>query len=127
MTTTTSPSPGPRLGIIVLTLATAAIHLYLGLSSGLPLFVLNALGYLALLAALYGPIPQLAPYRNAVRWLLVGFAGLTIVLWIAITGGNSTAIGYVDKAVELLLIVLLIAEARASRQDRADKRLMGDR
>ena len=114
MTTTTSQSPGLRLGIIALTVATAAIHLYLGLSSGLPLFVLNGLGYLALLAALYGPIPQLAPYRNAVRWLLVGFAALTIVLWLAITGGNSTAIGYADKAVELLLIVLLIAEVRAS-------------
>ncbi len=113
MTTTTSP--GLKLGVIALTVTTAAIHLYLGLSSVLPLFVLNGLGYLALLGALYGPVPQLAPYRNAVRWLLVGFAALTIVLWLVITGGNSTAIGYVDKAVELLLIILLVAEARASR------------
>jgi len=113
MTTTTSPSPGLRLGIIVLTVVTAAIHLYLGLSSGLSLFVLNALGYLALLAALYLPIPQLVPYQNAVRWLLVGFTALTIVLWLVITGGNSTAIGYTDKIVEVLLIGLLIAESRA--------------
>jgi hypothetical protein len=115
MTTTASSSPALRLGIIVLTVTTAAIHLYLGLSSGLPLFVLNGLGYLTLLAALYGPIPRLLPYRNAVRWLLVGFAALTILLWLVITGGNSTTIGYVDKAVEVLLIILLVAEARVSR------------
>ena len=115
MTTTTSPPPVLKLGIIVLTVVTAGIHLYLGLSSGLPPFVLNGLGYLTLLAALYGPIPQLVPYQNAIRWLLIGFAALTIVLWLVITGGNSTAIGYIDKVVEVLLIILLVAESRASR------------
>jgi hypothetical protein len=115
MTTTASSSPLLKFGIIVLTVATAAIHLYLGLSAGLPPFVLNGLGYLALLAALYLPIPQLAPYLNVVRWLLVGFAVLTIVLWLVVTGGDSTAIGYVDKTIEVLLIILLVAEARTSR------------
>jgi hypothetical protein len=59
MTTTAPSSPALRLGVLVLTVATAGIHLYLGLSSGLPLFVLNGLGYLMLLAALYLPIPRL--------------------------------------------------------------------
>jgi hypothetical protein len=45
-------------------LTTAIIHLYLGLSFGDPVFVLNGLGYLALFAALYLPIAQLAQYRN---------------------------------------------------------------
>jgi hypothetical protein len=67
MTTMAPSSPALRLGVVVLTVATAAIHLYLGLSSGLPLFVLNGLGYLTLLAALYLLIPRLLPYRNAVR------------------------------------------------------------
>ncbi len=115
MTTTAPSSPVLRLGVVVLAVAMAAIHLYLGLSSGLPLFVLNGLGYLTLLAALCLPVPRLVPYRNVVRWLLVGFAALTIVLWLVVTGGSSTAIGYTDKAVEVLLIVLLFAEARASR------------
>ena len=114
MTTANLPAPKLRISIIVLTVATAAVHLYLGFH-GLPLFVLNGLGYLTLLAALYGPIPRLLPYRNAVRWLLVGFAALTILLWLVITGGNSTTIGYVDKAVGVLLIILLVAEARVSR------------
>jgi hypothetical protein len=113
MTTTTSWSVPIRLGIVALTIATAIVHLYLGLQ-GLPLFVLNGLGYLTLLAALCLPIPQLAPYKNAIRWLLVGYTVLTIVLWLVITGGASNATGYIDKVVEALLIVLLIAEARAS-------------
>ena len=65
MTTTTSWSVPIRLGIIALTIATAIVHLYLGFQ-GLPLFVLNGLGYLALLAALCLPIPRLDPYRDAV-------------------------------------------------------------
>ena len=42
------------------------IPLYLSLS-GIPMFVLNGLGYLALVAALYLPVPRLARYRSAVR------------------------------------------------------------
>ena len=114
MTSTTSWSVPIRLGIIVLTIATAIVHLYLGFQ-GLPLFVLNGLGYLALLAALCLPIPQLAPYRNLIRWALVGYTALTIVLWLVITGGASNATGYIDKVVEVLLIVLLVAEARSDR------------
>lgn len=114
MSTATSPLRPLGLGIIALTLTTAIIHLYLG-SLGLPLFVLNGLGYLALLAALYLPIPRLASYQNAVRWVLVGYTALTVVLWLVITGGASTAIGYVDKMAEVLLIILLVASARAGR------------
>ena len=115
MTTTVSSPSVLRLGGIVLTLTTAIIHLYLG-SLGFPLFVLNGLGYLALLAALYLPIPQLTPYRRTIRWVLVGYTALTIILWLVITGGASTTIGYIDKIVEVLLIILLVAQARASRQ-----------
>ena len=113
MTTVTPSSPKLRIGIIVLTVVTAAVHLYLGFQ-GLPLFVLNGLGYLALLAALYLPVPPLLPYRNAVRWILIGYTALTIVLWLVITGGISAAIGYMDKVVEVLLIILLLAEARSN-------------
>ena len=99
-----------RLGIIVLTVATAAIHLYLGLTVGLPPFILNGLGYLALLTALYAPISQLASYKGTIRWVLVGYTALTIVLWVAI--GERTLIGYLDKLIEVALITLLILEQR---------------
>ncbi len=114
MTTATSPFRPLGLGIIVLTLTTAAIHLYLG-SLGLPMFVLNGLGYLALLTALYAPIPGLAPYKNLVRWALIGYTALTIVLWLFITGGASTTLGYADKVVELVLITLLLLDHHGQR------------
>jgi hypothetical protein len=114
MTSTTSWSVPIRLGIIALTIATAIVHLYLGFQ-GLPLFLLNGLGYLALLAALCLPISQLAPYRSLIRWALVGYTALTIILWLVITGGASNSTGYIDKVVEVLLIVLLVAEARSDR------------
>ena len=93
--------------------ATAAVHLYLGFLAGLPLFVLNGLGYLALVAALYAPVPQLATYRNIVRWTLIGYTTLTIILWIAI--GERTLVGYADKLVEVALIAPLVLERQHRR------------
>ena len=109
---------GLRVGIFLLTLATAVIHLYLaftaipyyGLNFGVMLFILNGLSYLGLLAALQLPIPQLARFRNAVRWTLVAYAALTIVLFFAMAPFYEF-IGYVDKAIEVALIALLIADA----------------
>ena len=99
-----------RAGIALLTLGTALIHLQLNFPD--PVFILNGLGYLTLLAALY--LPQLARYRNVVRWVLIGYAALTILLWILI--GARTPIGYIDKAIEIALISLLLLEARRSRR-----------
>jgi hypothetical protein len=99
--------------VIVLTIGTALIHLYLGLQ-GFPLFVLNGLGYLALLAALTLPIAQISDYRSLIRWVLVGYTALTIFLWILVGARNS--IGYADKVIELVLIALLVLEASRSRR-----------
>ena len=109
---------GLRVGIFLLTLATAVIHLYLaftaipyyGLNFGVMLFILNGLGYLGLLAALQLPIPRLARFRSAARWALVGYAALTIVLFFLMAPWYDI-IGYVDKAIEVALIALLIADA----------------
>lgn len=107
-----------RVGIFLLTLATAVIHLYLALSAipyygvnfGVLLFVLNGLGYLGLLAVLQLPIPQLARFRSAVRWVLVAYTALTIVLFF-LMAPYYTFVGYLDKAIEVALIALLLADA----------------
>jgi hypothetical protein len=101
-----------RIGVLVLAFGTAIIHLYLG-SLGFPLFLLNGLGYLGLVAALYLPIPRLARYRDAVRWALIGYTTLTIVLWLLV--GARTPIGYADKLIEIALIALLLIEGRRTR------------
>jgi hypothetical protein len=114
MALTSISADGPlRVGGILLTVGTALIHLYLGLQ-GFPLFVLNGLGYLGLLAALILPIPRISEYRNLVRWVLVGYASLTIFLWILV--GARNPIGYADKVIELVLVVLLVLDARGSRR-----------
>lgn len=99
-----------QAGIVTLTLGTAFTHLQLNFPD--PVFILNGLGYLTLLAALYLPMPQLDNYRNLVRWALIGYAALTIFLWVLV--GARTPIGYVNKLNELVLIALLLIEARRS-------------
>jgi hypothetical protein len=97
-----------RACIIVLTVIAAVIHISLLFPD--PVFILNGLGFLGLLGALYLPIPQLAPWRRQIRWLLIGYTLLTIVLWIAF--GSRIPIAYVSKAAELLLVVCLLIENR---------------
>ena len=114
----TSVGLGLGVGIFVLTLATAVIHLYLALTAigsmgfnfGVMLFILNGLGYLGLVAVLQLPIRQLARFRSAARWVLVAFTALTIVLFF-VMAPTYTLIGYVDKAIEVALIALLLVNA----------------
>jgi hypothetical protein len=105
----TSVGLGLGVGIFLLTLGTAGIHLFLGLNFGVPLFILNGLGYLGLLAALQLPVPQLARFRGAARWTLVGYTALTIALWFLIA--TPDVIGVANKAIEVALIALLLADA----------------
>jgi hypothetical protein len=106
---------GPlQIGIVLLTLTTAVMHIILGLGSSgtiMVLFLLNGLGYLGLLGALYLPLAPLRPFRNQVRWLLMGYALLTIILYFAF---NWPAVwnpgGLFNKAVEAVLIGLLLIE-----------------
>lgn len=101
------PSTNPlRVGAIVaLTLATAYIHATLG---GL-LYMLNAIGYLVLAAAVL--LSAVAPHPVARRfaWLtrlgLAGYAGVTIVGYLVL--GPYFVLGWVTKAIELVLVGLI--------------------
>jgi hypothetical protein len=103
-----------RVGVILLTLIAATVHLSLLFPD--PAFILNGLGYLTLLAALYIPIPQLVPYRRVVRWALIGYAALTILLWVAI--GERSMLGFLTTADEVALVILLLVEGRRMRSRR---------
>ena len=110
---------GPlQAGIILLAVATAAIHIWLAVAEmdfDL-LFIANGVGYLALVAALYAPLQALAPYRNVVRWVLIAYTAVTVVLWLLI--GVRSLIAYVDKTIEVVLMILLWMEAQAARPAR---------
>ena len=105
-----------RIGVAVLTLMVAVVHLSLLFPD--PVFILNGLGYLTLLAALFLPIPRLVPHRRLVRWTLIGYAALTILAWVAI--GERTLLGYSTTAGEVALIVLLQIEGRRMRSQSED-------
>jgi len=100
-------------GVIGLTSITAIIHLYnsFQFSDGSDLiFLLNGIGYLALLGAIYLPIAFLARYRSLFCWSLLAYTALTVVLWGFFGASGFTA--YLDKIVEVVLIVLVWLEAR---------------
>ncbi|HEX6385014.1 MAG TPA: hypothetical protein VF177_10120 [Anaerolineae bacterium] len=99
-----------QIGIIVLTIATAVIHLViLGIVLGVNvLFILNGLGYLALLAAIYLPLEFLAGYRSLAKWVLMGYAALTVILYFAMNWPDVWGpLGIITKVIELVLIGLL--------------------
>ncbi len=97
-----------RWGILALTVVTAVIHIWLGLGffdSGGQIFVLNGLGYLGLLGLLLLPVEPIARYRGLIRWLFIAYTAVTVVAWILI--GARTPLAFFDKAVEIVLIILL--------------------
>lgn len=103
-----------RVGIALLTAVTAAIHFSLLFPNAA--FILNSFGYVALLTALYAPVPGLASRKPLVRWVFVGYAALTVIIWLAI--GERSVIAYVAKADELALIALLLVGRRAPADSR---------
>jgi hypothetical protein len=92
-----------RLEIVALTLATAWIHASLG---GL-VFTLNALSYTTLAVGMVVPGP-LGRHRWLVRLALLGLTTVTIAGWVAF--GARFPLAYADKAIEVLLVVLLAIE-----------------
>ena len=89
---------------MTLTLVTAAIHASLGGT----LFLLNAIGYTALALAMVLPGP-FARIRWLVRYALIGFTAATIGGWLAF--GARFDLAYLDKAIEVALIGLLLVES----------------
>lgn len=112
-----------QIGIALLALGTAGIHLYLFLIEGflgngkmLPiyqlLFVGNFLAYVTLAAALVLPLYPLARFRSFIRTLLIAIAVASIASYFYV--GVLDVVGNVDKAIEVLLIVLVTVHAATS-------------
>ena len=106
---------GLQVGIILLTVATAVIHFSRNLPN--PAFILNGLGYLGLLAALYLSIPFFASRRSLVRYVLMGYAALTIIAWIIMGDKNLATgyVGYIAQVIEIVLMVLLWLENQRAK------------
>ncbi|HET9416273.1 MAG TPA: hypothetical protein VFP30_01910 [Candidatus Limnocylindria bacterium] len=94
--------------ILELTLATAIIHFTLGGT----LFLLNALGYLALGAAYLAAASLSMPGIRRFGWLprvgLAAFATVTIVAYLVV--GPYFTLGWVTKGIEIAIVMLVIAD-----------------
>ena len=92
---------------------TGVIHLALGadfLSNGADImFFLNGLGFFGLTGLYLLPLAFVLPYRGIVRWVLIGYAVLTIVLW-AVMNGQLEVGGIAAKLAELAIIVVLLLD-----------------
>ena len=110
-----------RIGIALLALGTAGIHLYLFVIEGflgngkmLPiyqlLFVGNVVAYVTLAASLL--LSPLARVRSLVRVLLISVAVASIASYFYV--GVLDVVGNIDKAIEVLLIVLVTVDAATS-------------
>jgi hypothetical protein len=136
----TTPMDLLRSVILILTALTALIHLRMGIIfsttgehkgagpsflAALPvslttLFYLNFAAYLILGVLFY--LPALSAYRRILRWLLIILVALTIVAYFLVLGTRYFPLGYVDKAIEVLLIILLLIDDwRDARMRRALK------
>jgi hypothetical protein len=122
MTTAQTLSP-LQWAIVVLAAATALIHITLAFTfpNGVdPIFILNGVGYLGLVALLYLPVTALAPYREVVRWVLIAYTAATIVIWLFPQIGVRSTIAYMTKLIEIALIICLWLDWQRSRPMRTD-------
>ncbi len=112
--------------IIALVLVTAAMHfatafdpVFFPHSRPDPLFFLNGLGYLGLLAAYFAPIALVQKFHKVVWWVLIAYIVATVIAWFAlwlipyvIIGGQpffqrDAMYGVPSKMAELGLLILL--------------------
>jgi hypothetical protein len=100
-----------QLLILVLALISAGIHLAVFFTDFNPIMLLNSLGYVGLLALYFISFSFLPINRNWVRWALIGYTALTIIIYVVLqvqSGGQFVSpLGIFDKIIELVLIYLL--------------------
>jgi len=80
------------------------------------LFYLNFIGYIVLAGALY--LPALVRYQRVIRWILIFYTAITILAWYLITHAQPNPIAYIDKPIELALIILLLIDDRRAQLGR---------
>ena len=90
-------------GIVVLVGVTAVTHIYPGIVEGAPPLVLAGLGFFGG-AALY----IRGVRRDALALVAIPYTAVQIPLWVVIKAGNYTLVGYVDKAVQVVLVLALL-------------------
>jgi hypothetical protein len=121
-----------NLLIVVLTLGTAVTHLYLGLladNSRLlkALYLLNGLGYLALLVPLFVQHPLFTRHRVFWHLALIAYTGLTIAAYVYThsTMMFMSRLEWINKANEAALILVLLVSLAVQPKPATARRAQG--
>ena len=106
------------IAILLLAAADASIHVYLdylffgGNFFRNPLavqFFLNFIGYVVLVCAFVSAGRWLGKQRALINAIMILYAGAAIFRWVQLQMPNPMGLGYLSKAIEVLLIVALLA------------------
>jgi hypothetical protein len=73
------------------------------------LFVLNLLGYIALLLVFWFVAPRLGSWAWLVDAIFIIYVAVIFGGWLRVGGPNPRGLGYFSKTVEILLVIALIA------------------
>lgn len=89
---------------VALVFLTGVLHLYAGVTEGRIPVGLAGVGFLA------ATILYLLDYRRRLLVLLaIPYTAVQIPLWYVANAGQFTLLGYADKAIQVLLVVVLLA------------------
>jgi len=87
---------------VVLVIATGVIHVVAGLAEGRIPVLLAGVGFLVAVGLF------LADYRRPLLYLVgIPYTAVQFPLWYVANAGEFTALGYADKAIQAVLIVVL--------------------
>lgn len=88
---------------LALVLITGIFHIYSGFVEGQIPVLLAGVGFLGAI------VLYLRNYRRRVLYLVgIVYTAVQIPIWYVVKAGEYTTVGYVDKAVQVVLIVLLV-------------------
>lgn len=91
---------------------TGLVHVYVGLTAGRSLLALAGVGFFGG-ASLY----CIGWHREVLLRVAVCYTAVQILAWAVLRAGEYTAAGYGDKTVQVLLVLVLVAVARADRAE----------
>jgi len=95
----------PTLGWLALGLVfvTGVLHVYAGVIEGRPPVTLAGVGFLGAM------VLYLLDYRRRLLYLVgIVYTAVQIPIWYAVKAGEYTVVGYVDKAVQVVLVALFV-------------------
>lgn len=101
-----------EIAVVVLVGITAVTHLYAGVVEGAPPLLLAGLGYVG-----GGALYLFGIRRRVLAVAAIPYTAVQIPLWVVAKAGDYTFVGYVDKAVQVVLIVALLALLVGWRRD----------